>query len=130
MTLCALTASNAQRVSEYHPSLDPEFGNIVTGVGPILPKNSIVRCSPGQNQTRTNRPDEVMYFIGQMKLLLQLRVLGFGFFQEGDVRVGVFPESEEFLISCECPDSSDSVARFQREAQFLASEIVVSATAR
>src|SRR5215472_15909319 len=31
-------------------------------------------------------------------MLLQLCVLGFGFFQDGDVRVGVFPYSEEILI--------------------------------
>ena len=30
--------------------------------------------------------------------LLQLRVLGLGLLQDGDVGVGVFPESEEFLI--------------------------------
>src|SRR5208282_2451920 len=32
-------------------------------------------------------------------LLLQLRVLRLGFFQDGDAGVGVFPESEEVLIS-------------------------------
>jgi len=32
------------------------------------------------------------------RLLLQLRVLRFGFFQDGDVGVGVFPEGEETLI--------------------------------
>jgi hypothetical protein len=31
-------------------------------------------------------------------LLLQLRVLRFGFLQDGDVGVGVFPEGEEILI--------------------------------
>ena len=30
--------------------------------------------------------------------LLQLRVLGLGFLQDGDVRVGVFPQCEEILI--------------------------------
>jgi len=30
--------------------------------------------------------------------LLQLRVLGFGFLEDGDVGVGVFPESKEILI--------------------------------
>lgn len=30
--------------------------------------------------------------------LLQLRVLGLGFFQNGDVRIGVFPKSKEILI--------------------------------
>ena len=30
--------------------------------------------------------------------LLQLRVLCLGFFQDGDVRVGVFPEGEEVCV--------------------------------
>jgi len=30
---------------------------------------------------------------------LQLRVLGFGLFQDGDVGVGVFPESEEVVVT-------------------------------
>jgi hypothetical protein len=33
-----------------------------------------------------------------LKALLQLRVLGFGFLQDGDVGIGVFPEREEILI--------------------------------
>src|SRR6202158_5620555 len=32
------------------------------------------------------------------KRLLQLRVLRFGFLQDGDVGVGVFPEGEEVLV--------------------------------
>src|SRR5215472_17782450 len=32
----------------------------------------------------------------------QLRVLRFGLLQDGDVRVGVFPESEEVLIRSAC----------------------------
>jgi len=32
------------------------------------------------------------------KQLLQLRVLGFRFLQDGDVGVGVFPEREEVLV--------------------------------
>src|SRR5271167_3056187 len=39
---------------------------------------------------------------------LQLRVLGFGFFQDGDVGVGVFPEGEEVLI---CGAGFDGIAR-------------------
>src|ERR1019366_4089967 len=31
--------------------------------------------------------------------LLQFCVLGFGLFQDGDVRIGVFPENEELLVS-------------------------------
>ena len=31
--------------------------------------------------------------------LLQLRVLRLGFFQDGDVGVGVFPEGEEVLVT-------------------------------
>jgi len=32
---------------------------------------------------------------------LQLRVLGFGLFQDGDVGVGVFPEGEEVVVGGE-----------------------------
>ncbi len=32
-------------------------------------------------------------------LLLQFGVLGFGFFQDGNIRVGIFPQREEVLIS-------------------------------
>src|SRR5215469_8484285 len=35
----------------------------------------------------------------QTRFLLQLGVLGFGLFQDGDVWVGVFPESEEVVVS-------------------------------
>ena len=35
-----------------------------------------------------------------MLLLLQLRILGFRLLVDGDVGVGVFPESEEVLVSC------------------------------
>jgi hypothetical protein len=31
-------------------------------------------------------------------LLLQLRVLGLGFLQDGDVGVGIFPEREEIFV--------------------------------
>src|SRR5262249_48214344 len=34
--------------------------------------------------------------------LLQLRVLGFGLFQHGNVGVGIFPECEEILIGSTC----------------------------
>src|ERR1700756_4710442 len=37
--------------------------------------------------------------------LLQLRVLGFGLLQDGDVGVGVFPEGEEVFVSSQCPDA-------------------------
>ncbi len=33
--------------------------------------------------------------------LLQLRVLAFGLFQDGDVGIGVFPEGEEILVTGE-----------------------------
>jgi Carbonic anhydrase len=36
--------------------------------------------------------------IGEQSYLLQLRILRFGFFQNGDVRVGVFPLAEKVLI--------------------------------
>jgi hypothetical protein len=35
------------------------------------------------------------------KRLLQLRVLRFGLFQDGDVGVGVFPECDEILVGRE-----------------------------
>jgi len=38
-------------------------------------------------------------------LLLQLRVLGFGFLQDGDAGVGVFPERQEILVSSQHPDA-------------------------
>ena len=38
-------------------------------------------------------------------LLLQLRVLGFGFLQDGDVGIGVFPENQEVLLGGECTDT-------------------------
>ena len=31
-------------------------------------------------------------------LLRQFRVLGFGFFQDGNIRVGIFPQREEILV--------------------------------
>src|SRR5215472_3032096 len=37
-------------------------------------------------------------FSAHPKLLLQLRVLGLSLLQDGDVGVGVFPESEKLLI--------------------------------
>ncbi len=37
--------------------------------------------------------------------LLQLRVLGLGLFQDGDVWVGVFPKREEVFVSGERPDA-------------------------
>src|SRR5215467_2913710 len=37
-------------------------------------------------------------FSDHPKLLLQLRVLGLGLLQDGDVGIGVFPESEKILI--------------------------------
>jgi hypothetical protein len=36
--------------------------------------------------------------------LWQLRVLGFGLLQNGDVGIGVFPEGEEVFIGCPCSD--------------------------
>ena len=33
-----------------------------------------------------------------LPLLRELGVLGFGFFQDGDVRVGIFPQCEEILV--------------------------------
>jgi hypothetical protein len=38
---------------------------------------------------------------------LQLRVLGLGFLQDGNVGVGVFPEGEEIFVGGECPDAGE-----------------------
>jgi hypothetical protein len=38
------------------------------------------------------------------KTLLQLRVLGFGLLQDGNVGIGVFPEGQEILVCCACLD--------------------------
>jgi hypothetical protein len=37
--------------------------------------------------------------------LLELRVLGLGLLQDGDVGVGVFPECEEIFVGGERPDA-------------------------
>jgi hypothetical protein len=37
--------------------------------------------------------------------LLQLRVLGFSFFQDGDIGIGVFPEGEEIFVRRERADA-------------------------
>jgi hypothetical protein len=62
--------------------------------------------------------------------LLQLRVLGLGFFQDGDVGVGVFPEGEEIFI---CRLSFRCVALttgLKPEDLFPAQQIEVRLTAR
>jgi hypothetical protein len=38
-----------------------------------------------------------------LRIFLQLRVLGFGLLQDGDVGVGVFPEREEIFVGGERP---------------------------
>ncbi len=46
--------------------------------------------------------------------LLQFRVLGLGFFQYGDVRVGIFPEVDEIFIGGKGPDAGGGgIRRFQ-----------------
>jgi len=40
---------------------------------------------------------------------LQLRVLGFGLLQDGEVGIGVLPEGEEILVGGECPDAGAEV---------------------
>jgi hypothetical protein len=49
--------------------------------------------------------------------LPQLRVLGFGLLQDGDVRVGVFPQSEEVVVGGECPDAGGIDIRPLRGSQ-------------
>ena len=41
--------------------------------------------------------------------LLQLRVVRLGFFQDGDVRVGVFPEGQEVVVGGERPLCGDRI---------------------
>jgi hypothetical protein len=50
-------------------------------------------------------------------LLLQLRVVGFGLLQDGDVRVGVFPEREEILVGGERPDAGGVGIRSLRSSR-------------
>ena len=37
--------------------------------------------------------------------LSQFRVLSLGFFQDGNVGIGVFPDREEILVGSQCPDA-------------------------
>ena len=48
------------------------------------------------------------------RALLQLRVLRLGFFQDGDIGVGVFPEREEVLVSFERTHTSSISIRSLR----------------
>jgi hypothetical protein len=43
----------------------------------------------------------------QREEVIALRVLGFGLLVDGDVGVGVFPESKEIFVSGERPDAGD-----------------------
>jgi hypothetical protein len=54
----------------------------------------------------------------EQSLLLQLRVLGFGLLQDGDVGVGVFPEREEIFIGGERPDAGGIGIRALRSSRF------------
>ena len=47
--------------------------------------------------------------------LLQLRVLRFGFFEDGDVGVGVFPEGEEIFVGGERPDAGSITVQSKRK---------------
>src|SRR5664280_3828033 len=61
-------------------------------------------------------PLHEMYLISFTCLsLLQFCVLGFGLFQDGDVRIGVFPENEELLVANPTPNSG---CRSLRPAEF------------
>ena len=37
--------------------------------------------------------------------LLLLHVLGLGLLQDGDIRIGVFPEGEEIFVFCQLPNA-------------------------
>jgi hypothetical protein len=60
------------------------------------------RRDQGYADTKENSPSES---VGGCDLLLQLRVFGFRFFQDGDVGIGVFPEREEVIVGSQCPDA-------------------------
>ena len=47
----------------------------------------------------------VVCVLGLLRASLQLRILRLGFFQDGNVGVGVFPEREEIFVTGECPDT-------------------------
>ena len=49
--------------------------------------------------------------------LLKLRVLRFGFFQDGDVRVGVFPEGKKIFVSRERPTAGGISIRTMRASR-------------
>jgi hypothetical protein len=49
--------------------------------------------------------------------LLQLCVLRLGFFQDGDVGVGVLPEREEIFVGCERPDAGGIGIRSLRSSR-------------
>jgi hypothetical protein len=73
----------------------------------LLPALKAVGFSDDQFITLENYPDELDD--GQWGVryapLLQLRVLCLGLLQDGDVRVGFFPEDEEILVSGKRPNA-------------------------
>jgi hypothetical protein len=50
-------------------------------------------------------------------VLFQLRVLGFGLLQDGDVGVGVFPEGEEIFVGGERTNAGDIGVRALRSSR-------------
>jgi len=52
------------------------------------------------------------------RVLLQLRVLGFGLLQDGDVGVGIFPEGEKVFVGGECADTLGICISTLRSARF------------
>src|ERR1035437_6227085 len=56
-------------------------------------------------------------FLGRARELLQLRVLGFGLLQDGNVGVGVFPEREEIFVGGERPDAAGIGIRSLRSSR-------------
>ena len=53
--------------------------------------------------------------------LMQFRVVGFGFLQDGNVGVGIFPQCEEIFVGAERPDASGIGSRSSRLQRIRAS---------
>src|SRR5271170_4293729 len=52
-----------------------------------------------------------------LRALLQLRILRLGLLQDGNVRVGVFPEGEEIFVGGEGPDAGGGGIRSLRSSR-------------
>jgi hypothetical protein len=78
----------SKRVSPQQPQVDDSIGREIRVRG----GHSGIPCGTRRIATAATKSGRVS---------LQLRVLGFGLLEEGDVGVGVFPEGEEVFVSGE-----------------------------